>query len=171
MRASLNKIKNLSSLKKLVAKYKRNSRSVGFITGCFDVLHVGHIQMFNFAKRHADILIVGIDSDKSVRLSKGKSRPIFSQDERAHFLSELICIDYVLKIKQAVRFDTKKADDVHGKIVEELKPSVIITTNLADKYWEKKKERAKEFGIKFLNCSLEKRSSSTKIIQALKAEL
>ena len=68
---------------------------VGFINGCFDVLHVGHARMLRFAKDKCDFLIVGIDSDSRVKELKGESRPINNQKDRAEMLLEMECVDDV----------------------------------------------------------------------------
>ena len=68
---------------------------IGFINGCFDVLHVGHIRMFDFAKTFCDKLIVGIDSDTRVKTLKGSNRPINNELDRAEFLLALSAIDDV----------------------------------------------------------------------------
>ena len=68
---------------------------VGFVNGCFDVLHVGHIRMLNFAKENCDFLIVGIDSDQRVKELKGKTRPINNQKDRKEFLLSLKSVDDV----------------------------------------------------------------------------
>tara|TARA_B100000131_G_C18086079_1_gene600205 strand:- start:1176 stop:1574 length:399 start_codon:yes stop_codon:yes gene_type:complete len=68
---------------------------IGFVNGCFDVLHIGHIRMLQFAKDHCDYLIVGIDSDSRVKTLKGLSRPINNQDIRAEFLCSLGSVDEV----------------------------------------------------------------------------
>ena len=66
-----------------------------FVNGCFDVLHPGHIQLFEYAKSLGDYLIVAIDSDEKVSQMKGKDRPIFSQDDRARTLEAIRYIDVV----------------------------------------------------------------------------
>ena len=66
-----------------------------FVNGCFDVLHPGHIQLFEYAKSLGDYLIVAIDSDEKVSQMKGKERPIFSQDDRAKTLEAIRYIDVV----------------------------------------------------------------------------
>ena len=67
----------------------------GFVNGCFDVLHVGHIRMLQFAKRECEHLVVGIDSDDRVKLLKGSTRPINNQLDRKEFLLSLSCVDEV----------------------------------------------------------------------------
>jgi len=66
-----------------------------FVNGTFDLLHLGHLQLLNFAKSHGDYLIVGIDTDDRVKEKKGPSRPVYNQEERAFFLRMLKPVDQV----------------------------------------------------------------------------
>jgi len=66
-----------------------------FVNGTFDLLHLGHLQLLNFAKSHGDYLIVGIDTDDRVKEKKGPSRPVYNQEERAFFLKMLKPVDQV----------------------------------------------------------------------------
>jgi D-beta-D-heptose 7-phosphate kinase/D-beta-D-heptose 1-phosphate adenosyltransferase len=77
------------------AKNKRNGRTVVFTNGCFDLLHPGHIRSLEAARALGDILIVGINSDASVRTLKGPTRPVIPQQERAEILASLECVDAV----------------------------------------------------------------------------
>ena len=88
----------LISLNKLIAirkKAKNQKKKVVFTNGCFDILHAGHIRFLNKAKKLGDILIVGLNSDSSVKKIKGKERPIVNQRDRAEILSNLVMVDYV----------------------------------------------------------------------------
>ena len=78
------------------ARQKRNGRRVVFTNGCFDLLHPGHIRILESARALGDILIVGINSDASVRTLKGPGRPVISALERAEILASLECVDAVL---------------------------------------------------------------------------
>ncbi len=89
------KIKRREELLKIVARLKAEGKRIVFTNGCFDLLHVGHIRYLEKAKTLGDILIVGVNSDRSVRLLKGPKRPILPEDERAEILSGLRCIDYI----------------------------------------------------------------------------
>ena len=75
---------------------KRNGRRVVFTNGCFDLLHPGHIRSLEYARALGDALIVGLNSDASVRQLKGESRPVIPQDERAEILAALECVDGVI---------------------------------------------------------------------------
>jgi rfaE bifunctional protein nucleotidyltransferase chain/domain len=92
---------------------KRNGRRVVFTNGCFDILHPGHIKTLELARAKGDVLIVGINSDASVRQLKGPNRPLIPQDERAEILSALACVDAVV-------------------IFDELNPREIIAALLPD---------------------------------------
>jgi rfaE bifunctional protein nucleotidyltransferase chain/domain len=75
---------------------KRNGRRIVFTNGCFDLLHPGHIQSLEQARTLGDALIVGLNSDKSVRELKGPGRPVFPELERAEILAALECVDAVV---------------------------------------------------------------------------
>ena len=78
------------------AKEKRNGKRVVFTNGCFDLLHPGHIESLQAARALGDALIVGINSDSSVRSQKGPTRPVLPEQERAEILASLECVDAVL---------------------------------------------------------------------------
>src|SRR5690606_9996269 len=86
-------------LDKLVARIdfcRQQGQRIVFTNGCFDILHRGHINYLNRAKRLGDLLIVGLNSDESIRRLKGPSRPINSLDDRAQVMAALSCIDYIV---------------------------------------------------------------------------
>mgnify|MGYP003375268433 CR=1 FL=1 len=74
--------------KKLVEELKKQNKTVVFTNGCFDILHVGHLRYLNEAKRQGDVLIVGVNSDDSVKRLKGESRPINNQNDRAEMITQ-----------------------------------------------------------------------------------
>ena len=80
--------------------YRKDSKKIVFTNGCFDILHVGHIRYLSEAKSLGDILVIGINSDKSVKELKGPSRPINSLSDRALILSELRYVDYVVSFEE-----------------------------------------------------------------------
>jgi len=95
---------------------KKSKGSVGFTSGAFDILHLGHVRYLSKAKDACDILVVGVNSDNSVKASKGPFRPIFPVEERAELVSHLDCVDYVFI------FDEVK----NHKNIEALKPDLYI---------------------------------------------
>ncbi|MGB2628903.1 MAG: D-glycero-beta-D-manno-heptose 1-phosphate adenylyltransferase [Candidatus Acidiferrum sp.] len=98
------------------AKQKRNGRQVVFTNGCFDLLHPGHIRTFEAARALGDILIVGLNSDASVRASKGPTRPIIPEQERAEILAGFECIDAV----------TIFNDPTPQKVIASLLPDILV---------------------------------------------
>ena len=90
------KLKTLTELQSIRADAKRQGRSVVFTNGCFDLLHRGHVHMLRQAKAHGDILIVAINSDRSVKAIKGPRRPVLSQEDRAELIAAMEMVDYVV---------------------------------------------------------------------------
>ena len=89
------KIKTREDLKGIIQDLKVKGKRIIFTNGCFDLLHIGHVRYLEEAKSLGDILVVGVNSDTSVRGLKGLNRPILPQEERAEILSGLGCVDYV----------------------------------------------------------------------------
>ncbi len=89
------KIKKREELSKILKCLKQKGKRIVFTNGCFDLLHLGHVRYLEEAKSLGDILIVGVNSDRSVRELKGPNRPILPAEERAEILSGLGCVDYV----------------------------------------------------------------------------
>jgi len=152
----------LEELKKLVSLAKSTAKTVVFTNGCFDLIHGGHIEFLQKAKSLGDILVIGLNSDASVRSLKGDGRPIKSQKERANILSALKYVDYITIFDEStpehligeirpdilVKGDDYNIDEVVGReIVEgygarvELIPIVkgLSTTNTVEQILEKHK--------------------------------
>ena len=111
------KVIKLPSLKKKLALLRRQKRTVAFTNGCFDILHYGHVSYLEAAKKKDRILIVGMNSDASVRtLDKGPERPVVPQDQRAAVLAGLACVDFV------VLFDEPTPE----ALIAALKPDILI---------------------------------------------
>ena len=106
-------------LETMVAERERlrdAGRRVVFTNGCFDILHLGHVQYLTFARRQGDVLVIGLNSDASVRRNKGPKRPIVPEEERAALLLALRCVDYV------VLFDEETPEKLIGRLV----PDVLV---------------------------------------------
>ena len=106
----------LTELKAIRSKLKSSSKKVVFTNGVFDLLHAGHVDYLSKAKKLGDILIVGLNSDDSVKRIKGNKRPILKQQERALIISNLKPVDYV------IFFD----EDTPEKLISELVPDVLV---------------------------------------------
>lgn len=91
----LSKILAREELLEQIRRHRLQALQIVFTNGCFDVLHVGHVRYLKTARSYGDVLVVGLNSDASVKQIKGSNRPINPQDHRAEVLSSLACIDYV----------------------------------------------------------------------------
>jgi rfaE bifunctional protein nucleotidyltransferase chain/domain len=91
----ISKVLQSDNLLKAVSGLKNSGKVVVFTNGCFDILHAGHVRYLSAAKSLGDALIVGLNSDVSVKIIKGEKRPIVSEDQRAEVLAALFCVDYV----------------------------------------------------------------------------
>ena len=89
------KIIKREELAENVRALKRAGKRIVFTNGCFDLLHIGHIRYLKSAKAEGDVLLVGLNSDRSVRQIKGPTRPIVSENERAEVLASLACVDFI----------------------------------------------------------------------------
>ena len=111
--------KNLISRKNvpaLVKRLKRRGKKIVFTNGVFDILHRGHVEYLAKAKSFGDVLILGLNSDASVRRLKGKSRPVQPQTDRAIILLALESVDYVVLF----------GEDRPDKLIESVKPDVLV---------------------------------------------
>ena len=95
---------------------RRQGKKIVFTNGCFDIIHAGHVRYLTAAKNFGDVLIVGLNTDKSVRKLKGESRPINNQADRAEVLLGLKAIDHV------IFFGEETAED----LISEVKPDIYV---------------------------------------------
>ena len=91
----MTKVKTVKEVLAIAHKARKQGKKIVATNGCFDILHVGHVRNLAAAKKLGDLLVVGVNSDASVRTSKGASRPVISQKERAEVLAGLESVDYV----------------------------------------------------------------------------
>ena len=105
------------SLAELKSKnIKNNNKIIGLCHGCFDIIHFGHIKYLETAKSLGDILILGLNSDKSVSSLKGDQRPINIQGDRAYILAALEAVDYVVIFEEETPY----------KLIKEVKPNILV---------------------------------------------
>ncbi|MFK4785755.1 D-glycero-beta-D-manno-heptose 1-phosphate adenylyltransferase [Fusobacterium sp. MFO224] len=102
--------------RELIEKLKLQNKKVVFTNGCFDILHIGHLRYLLEAKKQGDVLIVGINSDSSVKRLKGEDRPINGEDDRAEMLCGLKPVDYTVIFEE----------DTPEELIKELKPSIHV---------------------------------------------
>jgi D-beta-D-heptose 7-phosphate kinase/D-beta-D-heptose 1-phosphate adenosyltransferase len=112
----MNKLKRLDELIKTVEGLKKKGNKIVFTNGCFDLLHLGHIRYLREAKRLGDILIVGLNSDNSVRSLKGRDRPLVKEKDRTEILSALEVVDYI------VIFDKLTPK----KLIDRITPHILV---------------------------------------------
>ena len=158
------KIRDREDLRNILGELRAKGKRVVFTNGCFDLLHIGHLRYLEKAKALGDILVIGVNSDHSVRDLKGPKRPLLPEAERAEILSGLECVDYVTIFNEPTPFeiislfqphilvkggDWSEEDVIGREVVEGLGGKVVIipfvkgssTTNLIEtivKRYEKK---------------------------------
>ena len=112
-----NKVKPDADLKKILAERRAKGQKIVFTNGCFDLIHIGHTRYLQAACDLGDLLVVGVNSDASLRgLSKGAGRPIVPDAQRAEVLAALACVDYV------VLFDEPDP----GRLIADLQPDILV---------------------------------------------
>jgi len=149
----MDKLKTLPALKKIVARLKKQKKQIAFTNGCFDLLHPGHIKIFNEAKKKAEILIVGLNSDSSVRKIKGPRRPVLNQKARAEVIGALSLVDYIVVFKEETPFKTIKT----------IKPHLLIKGG----DWPRNQIVGRNIAKKVVRVRLRKGFSTSKIIEKI----
>lgn len=138
-------------------KLKEENKKVVFTNGCFDILHSGHIDYLNKAKALGDVLIVGINSDSSVKKIKGEKRPIISENERANIILNLKAVDYVIIFDEETPYE----------LIKFIIPDILVKG--AD--WQIDKIVGRDIvelnGGKVVNIAFINEQSTSKIIQTI----
>jgi D-beta-D-heptose 7-phosphate kinase/D-beta-D-heptose 1-phosphate adenosyltransferase len=157
--SSLNKsssnehIKNWNEISFIVNELKNKKRKIIFTNGCFDILHIGHIKYLEKAKSFGDILIVGLNSDESIRRLKGENRPINTQSDRAYILASLEVVDYLVIFNE----------DTPLELITLIEPDILVKGADYEGKSVVGQDVAKELKlVKFINGK-----STTKIIEML----
>ena len=110
------KIKTVKQLAAYLGAARKRSRKIVFTNGCFDVLHFGHVDYLRKARKCGDILVIGLNTDSSVRALKGAGRPVNHERDRAEILSELACVDAV----------TLFGDETPYRLIKRVRPDVLV---------------------------------------------
>jgi len=110
------KIKGREELHRIIKDLKAKGKKIVFTNGCFDLLHVGHIRYLEKARSLGDILIAGVNTDRSVQSLKGPERPILPEEERTEILSGLWCVDYVTLFDESTPLE----------LITSLQPHVLV---------------------------------------------
>jgi D-beta-D-heptose 7-phosphate kinase/D-beta-D-heptose 1-phosphate adenosyltransferase len=151
------KIKSLAALKKITSRLKKRGKKIVFTNGCFDLLHFGHAKYLEEAKGKGDVLVVAVNSDRSVRKIKGKLRPLVKQNDRLSVLAALESVDYVFLFNEETPL----------RVIRELKPDILIKG--AD--WNKNNivgaDIVRKLGGRVLTVKLAKGRSTTNLIKKI----
>lgn len=110
------KIRTAGQVRSMLQELHAAGKTSVFTNGCFDVLHPGHVQYLEKSRRLGDILIVGLNSDSSIKQLKGPSRPILEEDARAYMLASLACVDYIVLF----------SEDTPTRLLAELRPNILV---------------------------------------------
>jgi D-beta-D-heptose 7-phosphate kinase/D-beta-D-heptose 1-phosphate adenosyltransferase len=115
-RAQPQKVLPVSELVRVLRTHRQRREKIVFTNGCFDILHLGHVKFLDFARSQGDVLVVGLNSDRSVRAIKGLRRPIMPQGERAGLLAALESVDYV----------TMFEEPTPARLIRQVSPDVLV---------------------------------------------
>jgi D-beta-D-heptose 7-phosphate kinase/D-beta-D-heptose 1-phosphate adenosyltransferase len=153
------KIRTIEPLLRELNWHRSRNEAIVFTNGCFDVLHRGHIEYLKFCKDAGNVLVVGLNSDASVKAIKGAGRPVNNQQDRASVLAAMEAVDYV------IIFDEPNPLN----LIKQVGPDVLIK----GRDWEQKgivgADFVKQYGGKILFAPLVEEKSSTKIIEKIKS--
>lgn len=112
----MNKILKREDLRKKLEELRNSGKKIAFTNGCFDILHVGHVRYLREARKTADVLVLALNSDSSVRSIKGEKRPLLNENERAELLAALEFVDFVTIFPELTPLE----------LINYLKPDVLI---------------------------------------------
>ena len=154
---TVDKILTLEDLVTRLGKVRKSGQKIVFTNGCFDIMHVGHVRYLADARSKGDLLVVGLNSDASVRIIKGDKRPIVRQNHRAEVLASLGCVDFI------VIFD--EPDPL--KLIQTLKPDVLVKGEDWTEDAIVGAESVKSQGGKIVRISFVEESSTTAIIEKI----
>ena len=112
----MKKILERNTLKNKLEKLRKEGKKIAFTNGCFDIIHVGHVRYLREAKKTADVLVLALNSDSSVRAIKGETRPLVGEEERAEILAAFEFIDFVTIFEELTPLE----------LINYLKPDVLI---------------------------------------------
>jgi rfaE bifunctional protein nucleotidyltransferase chain/domain len=154
-------MKNIFSQAELsTAHYTVNGRIV-LVGGCFDVLHRGHVEFLQEAKKLGDVLFVLLESDETIKKRKGENRPIHTQEDRAQILAGLRAVDRVIMLRSNL------IDSDYSKLVNSIKPDIIAITE-GDPIKEKKAKQATSVGGQLFTIEKKGNYSTNGIIKKIK---
>jgi rfaE bifunctional protein nucleotidyltransferase chain/domain len=156
----VSKIVTVDEIAPTLQKLKSKNKKIILVGGCFDILHLGHIKFLEDSKKHADILILLLESDENIRKYKGENRPINSQKNRSIVLSSLKTVDLIIPLEGM----TKNED--YDKLIVQIKPDFIALTR-GDKNISHRKKQCDMIGAKLIEIQKVENLSSTGYINSI----
>jgi rfaE bifunctional protein nucleotidyltransferase chain/domain len=160
----MDKIVSTEQINEISAVLHKQNKRIVLSGGCFDLLHVGHITFLEEAKKQGDCFIVMLESDETIKKSKGNKRPINTQADRAKILAALSAVDYIVLLKPEM--SNKEYDD----LVIAIKPAIIATTS-GDRNRHHKERTADLVNAKVIDVTMPISDKSTTAIIRLLDEL
>ena len=155
----MKQIIKINQIEKLAEEIK--NKKIILVGGCFDIVHLGHIEFLEKAKTKGNILIVLLESDENIKKNKGANRPINNQEDRAIFLTKLKMVDYVIQLPEMTN------DGEYLEIIKKIKPRIIAVSK-NDVNLEKKIKEASQVGAKIVTVSkLIPQQSTSRIIERI----
>jgi rfaE bifunctional protein nucleotidyltransferase chain/domain len=153
MRSSREKIKEREELRQIVEGLKKQGKRIVFTNGCFDILHQGHVLYLEEARRKGDCLIVGVNTDSSVKEIKGERRPLIPQEGRMTVLAALEAVDYVVPFDEPDPF----------AVISYLRPHILVKGG----DWDQKEVVGRELVEETIVVPYIKGMSTSGIIEAI----
>lgn len=153
-------MKKLLTIKQAITLSRRlhmENKNIVLVGGCFDILHIGHVVFLEQAKKKGDVLFVWIESDETIKKQKGEKRPIHTQQNRAHVVAALACVDYVVLLPHFTQ------NEQYDNLVLNLKPAIIAATK-GDPEIGHKKRSAKQVGAKVVYVTKRVTNASTSLL-------
>ncbi len=143
------------NIDRIVSKLKRRGKKIVFTNGCFDIIHAGHIKVFKKCRKLGDVVIVGVNSDSSVRKLKGPTRPVNKLKDRIEVLKAIRYIDYVVSFNELTPYN----------LIKSIKPDFLVKGG----DYKKDDVVGREFAKKVIIVKLLKNRSTTNILNKIKS--
>jgi len=138
------KIVTYKDIPRLRGQLKRHGKTIVFTSGCYDILHLGHVIHFNYCKSKGDILVVTVGNDQTISMLKGPTRPINNELLRSRLVAALETVDYVVLSEEYGKMD-------HNESMKLLRPDIYVV-NATDSNVQEKKDLCSRYRVKMIAC-------------------
>ena len=112
----MGEILSRTEIENIVTKWRKSGKKIVFTNGCFDILHRGHVEFLIEARQQGDLLVIGVNTDASVKMLKGNDRPLVGEQDRAFILSQLLSVDAVVLFSEETPYN----------LICDIKPDVLV---------------------------------------------